>query len=107
MRIIQERLERENDVTVVQTAPTVTYEICMTDGKTRVIESPSELPDASKIAEIREPHVNVQMILPAEHVGAVMQLSMDRRGRQKRTIRYHLPPLGSAGPATRIASHRA
>ena len=85
MKIIQERLERENDVSVVQTAPTVTYEIVLTDGTVKTIESPSELPDGSMVDEVREPIVNVQMIIPADCVGTVMQLSMDRRGKQKKT----------------------
>lgn len=85
MRIIQERLERENDVAVVQTAPTVTYEIQFTDGTVQRIESPSELKDITKVAEIREPFVKVQMIVPADCVGTVMQLSMERRGKQTRT----------------------
>jgi len=85
MRIIQERLERESDVTVVQTAPTVTYEILLKDGKTRRIESPSELPDLSKVEEVREPLVIGQMIVPADCVGVVMQLSMERRGKHKKT----------------------
>ena len=85
MKIIQERLERESDVTVVQTAPTVTYEVLGTDGSTKRIESPSEVPDMAQVAEIREPIVNVQMIIPADCVGIVMQLSMDRRGKHKKT----------------------
>lgn len=85
MRIIQERLERENDVTVVQTAPTVTYEALLKDGTIRRIESPSELPDLSMVEEIREPIVNAQMIIPADSVGTVMQLSMERRGKHKKT----------------------
>lgn len=85
MKIIQERLERENDIAVVQTAPTVMYEVLLADGTTKHIESPSELPDMSKVEEIREPMVNVQMIIPADGVGVVMQLSMDRRGKHKKT----------------------
>jgi len=85
MRIIQERVEREGNVTVVQTAPTVTYEIKLKDGSVTRIESPSELPDMSNIEEIREPFVTAQMIIPAESVGTVMQLSRDRRGRHVKT----------------------
>ncbi len=85
MRIIQERLEREGNVTVVQTAPTVTYEIKLNDGTVQRIESPSELPDMSKIEEIREPFVTAQMIVPADAVGPVMQLSLERRGRPGKT----------------------
>ncbi len=85
MKIIQERLERENDISVVQTAPTVTYEILLKDGTSKRIESPSELPDMAGVEEIREPMVDVQMIIPAETVGTVMQLSMERRGKHKKT----------------------
>ena len=85
MRIIQERVEREGNVTVVQTAPTVTYEIKLKDGSVTRIESPSELPEMSNIEEIREPFVTAQMIIPAESVGTVMQLSRDRRGRHVKT----------------------
>ena len=85
MKIIQERLERESDVVVVQTAPTVTYEILLTDGTVKRIESPSELPEMAKVEEIREPIVNVSMIIPSDCVGTVMRLSMDRRGVQKKT----------------------
>jgi GTP-binding protein LepA len=100
MKIIQERLERENDVVVVQTAPTVTYEIELKTGEIRRIESPSELPDLTEVTEVREPIVDAHMIIPAQSVGVVMQLSMDRRGRHKKTeylsetrvmITYELP----------------
>ncbi|MCO6439262.1 MAG: elongation factor 4 [Phycisphaerae bacterium] len=85
MKIIQERLERESDVAVVQTAPTVTYEILMTDGEVIRIESPADLPEMTRVEEIREPHMRVQMIVPADCVGTVMQLSLERRGRQVKT----------------------
>jgi GTP-binding protein LepA len=85
MRIIQERLERESAVTVVQTAPTVTYEILLKDGEVRRIESPSELPDMSKVEEVREPMVHAQLIIPADCVGVVMQLSLERRGVHRKT----------------------
>jgi GTP-binding protein LepA len=85
MRIIQERLEREGDVSVVQTAPTVTYELLLKDGTIRQISSPSALPDSTKIEEIREPIVSAQMIIPADCVGTVMQLCLERRGVQKKS----------------------
>ena len=85
MKIIQERLERESNIDVLQTAPTVGFEIVLRGGKTKIIESPADLPGMDHIEEIREPFADVQMIVPAEHVGAVMQLSMERRGKQKRT----------------------
>jgi GTP-binding protein LepA len=80
MKIIQERLERESDVNVVQTAPTVTYEVQEKSGKTYHIESPSMLPDMSIVEEIREPMCRAQVIIPAECVGDVLKLSLDRRG---------------------------
>ena len=85
MKIIQERLEREGDVAVVQTAPTVTYEAVLKNGELIRIESPSELPDATKVEEIKEPIVKMQMIIPSDAVGTVMQLAMERRGFQKKT----------------------
>ncbi len=85
MEIIQERLEREAQVEVVQTAPTVTYEILMTDGSTKRIDAPSDLPDLSQVAEIREPFILMNMIVPSDSVGALMKLCEDRRGTYKKT----------------------
>jgi GTP-binding protein LepA len=79
MEIIQERLERENDVDVVQTAPTVSYEILMSDGTVKRIDSPSELPDRTKIEEIREPFVRLEIITTTDTIGGVMQLAESRR----------------------------
>ena len=64
MEIIQERLEREFDIEVVQTAPTVTYEVKMTDGAVKRIDAPSELPDLTHVEEIREPFIKMNLILP-------------------------------------------
>jgi GTP-binding protein LepA len=85
MEIIQERLEREFNIEVVQTAPTVTYEIAMTDGTTKRIDSPSELPNLTHVEEIREPYIKMDMIVPADSVGAIMKLGEDRRGIYKKT----------------------
>jgi GTP-binding protein LepA len=85
MKIIQERLERESDVNVVQTAPTVTFEVETNDGRVKQISSPSELPDMSNIVEIREPFMKTSLIVPADHVGSVIQLALDRRGVQVKT----------------------
>jgi GTP-binding protein LepA len=85
MEIIQERLEREFNIEVIQTAPTVTYEVAMTDGTTRKIDSPSELPEPTYIQEIREPFIHMQLILPQECVGAMMKLCEERRGIYKKT----------------------
>ncbi|MGH7179709.1 MAG: translation elongation factor 4, partial [Tepidisphaeraceae bacterium] len=85
MEIIQERLEREFNIEVVQTAPTVTYEIALTDGSVKRIDAPSELPEPTQITEIREPYIVLNLILPADSVGAMMKLCEDRRGIYKKT----------------------
>jgi len=85
MKIIQERIEREADIDVVQTAPTVTYEILKKSGEAIIIDSPSELPDMSMVDEIREPMIEANLILPAEHIGAIMKMADDRRGVYKKT----------------------
>ena len=85
MKIVQERLERESDVNVVQTAPTVTYEVELGDGSVEQIQSPSQMPDPSHIVEIREPFCRANIIVPAESVGALMSLAMERRGTQKKS----------------------
>src|SRR5438445_892435 len=85
MEIIQERLEREFSIEVVQTAPTVTYEIALTDGTAKRIDSPSALPDLSQVREIREPYIVINLIVPADSVGAIIQLCEDRRGVYKKT----------------------
>ena len=79
MEIIQERLERENDVDIVQTAPTVTYEVVMSDGEIRRIGSPSELPDRTHVAELREPFVRLEIITSTESIGGIMKLAEARR----------------------------
>lgn len=85
MKIIQERLERESDVDVVQTAPTVGFEVLLRGGKVITIESPADLPGMDKVEEIREPYVKAEIITPAKYIGNVMGLSEDRRGIYKRT----------------------
>jgi GTP-binding protein LepA len=85
MEIIQERLEREFDIEMVQTAPTVTYEIKLTGGELKRIDSPSELPDLTHVEEIREPYILLNLIVPGDSVGAMMKLCEDRRGIYKKT----------------------
>ena len=80
MEIVQERLERESGLDIVQTAPTVPYEVQMNDGETLVIHSPGELPDPTQWSEIREPVVAVHIIVPTESIGTIMKLCTDRRG---------------------------
>ena len=79
MEIIQERLERENNIEVVQTAPTVTYEVVETSGETYTIDSPSQLPEPTKIEELREPFVKLEIITPKDTIGNIMKLSEMRR----------------------------
>jgi GTP-binding protein LepA len=85
MKIIQERIEREADIDVVQTAPTVTFEVLKQDGEVIHIDSPSELPDLSVVQEIREPIIQANLIIPADAIGAIMQIAEDRRGLYKKT----------------------
>ena len=80
MEIVQERLEREGGVQIVQTAPTVTYQIELTDGSISQITNPADLPDPSKIREIREPIVGIEIITPSQSIGDLMKLCGDRRG---------------------------
>jgi GTP-binding protein LepA len=85
MEIVQERLEREFKIEVVQTAPTVPYEVVMPDDTVMTIDSASELPDPSKYKAIREPMIKANIIVPAKNIGDVTQLCIDRRGIYKKT----------------------
>ena len=85
MEIVQERLEREHNVEVVQTAPTVPYQVAATDGQVKEVDSAGELPEPNFIEEIREPVANVDLIVPAEAIGGIMKLAEKRRGVYKKT----------------------
>jgi len=85
MNIIQERLEREGEIDVVQTAPTVTYEVLKKSGEVIHIDSPSELPDLSTVQEIREPMIAASLIVPADSIGSIMKIAEDRRGKYLKT----------------------
>ena len=100
MEIVQERLEREYDLDLVFTAPSVEYEVTRTDGSEILIDSPVELPDPTTIAEIREPWIQIDVFTPAEFIGPVMDLVTTRRGEfkaqeyldQRRVLlSYHIP----------------
>jgi GTP-binding protein LepA len=82
MEIVQERLEREFDMDLITTAPTVIYEVVQRDGTVLLVDNPSKLPDLSKIEEIREPIVSVNLYMPQEYVGAVITLCTSKRGTQ-------------------------
>jgi GTP-binding protein LepA len=85
MDIVQERLEREYDVEVVQTAPTVPYQVLMKTGEVVEMDSAGELPDPSEFDEIREPIVRVDLIVPADCIGPIMALAEDRRATFRKT----------------------
>ena len=85
MEIIQQRLEKEADLDLVQTAPNVTYQILKTDGTVLEITNPQNVPDSGQIDEFRQPIVRTNFLVPVEHIGPVMQLSTDRRGTYLKT----------------------
>ncbi|GMU39577.1 MAG: elongation factor 4 [Chloroflexota bacterium] len=85
MEIVQERLEREFDLDLIATAPSVQYEITRTNGREEVIDSPADLPTSNEIAEIREPWVGVSITVPARFIGQIMRLVSERRGLFQRT----------------------
>ena len=88
MEIVQERLEREFDMDLITTAPTVVYEVELGDGEMLQVENPSKMPDASRIQQILEPIVTVNLYMPQEYVGAVITLCTQKRGVQ-RNMSYH------------------
>ena len=80
MEIVQERLEREFDMTVITTVPSVQFKATMTDGTETPINAPSEMPDPSRIKQVEEPYIKAQIISKAEFVGPIISLCMDKRG---------------------------
>ena len=83
MDIVRERLEREYDLALMATPPSVSYELTMTDGSEREVHNPSDMPDPANIAEIREPYVRASILARKEDIGAIMELCQDRRGEHK------------------------
>ena len=83
MDIVQERLEREYNMNLITTAPTVVYQVLKGDGELIEIENPSRLPDSSKIEEIREPIITASILVPQEYVGPVITLCTQKRGAQR------------------------
>ena len=88
MEIVQERLEREFDMDLITTAPTVVYEVILRDGTLIKVDNPSKMPDPSKIEEVREPIVTVNLYMPQEYVGSVITLCIGKRGVQM-DMSYH------------------
>jgi GTP-binding protein LepA len=97
MEIVQERLEREYDLTLIFTAPSVEYYVTRTDGREIVLDNPAELPSPNEIAEIREPWVDVSIVVPDRYVGAVMELTTTRRGAYKRMEYLDVAGASSSG----------
>jgi GTP-binding protein LepA len=99
MDIVQERLEREYQLSLVTSAPTVVYEILRTNGVVELIDNPAKLPPVNEIDEIREPIIIANILVPPEYVGAVLKLCNDKRGAQKKllylanqvSLQYELP----------------
>jgi GTP-binding protein LepA len=99
MEIVQERLEREYDIDLVTSAPTVVYQVALTDGSTVYVDNPSRLPSAATLLELREPIIVANILVPPEHVGGVLKLCQDKRGVQKKllqlgthmSLQYELP----------------
>lgn len=87
MDIVQERLEREYNMSLITTAPTVVYQVVTRDGLVQEIENPSRLPDVSKIAEIKEPIITASILVPSDYVGSIISLCTEKRGVQ-RNIQY-------------------
>ncbi|MFK7733447.1 MAG: translation elongation factor 4 [Pseudomonadales bacterium] len=83
MEIIQERLEREYDLDLITTAPTVVFEVVNNQGEVLSVDNPSKLPDSGSIAEMREPIVRANILVPQEHLGSVITLCVEKRGVQK------------------------
>jgi len=99
MDIVQERLEREYELDLVTSAPTVVYEVARTDGAVEFVDNPAKLPPTNELEEIREPIIVATILLPPDHVGAVLKLCNDKRGTQKKmqylgsqvSLQYELP----------------
>ena len=83
LEIIRERLEREFDIDLIATAPSVIYQVYLTDGTMKELHNPADMPEPQKIAKIEEPWIEATILVPDEYLGAVLKLCEDRRGRQK------------------------
>ena len=80
MEIIQERIEREFNIDIIATSPSVIYEVILSDGSSVMVDSPSKMPDPGKINKILEPFVKANIYVPSEYVGSIMELCQDKRG---------------------------
>ena len=80
MDIVRERLEREYDLELMATMPSVEFEITLTDGYVIPVHNPTDMPDPARIAEVREPYIRASILTPKEYIGQIMELCQDRRG---------------------------
>jgi len=99
MDIVQERLEREYDLELITSAPTVVYEVVKTDGSTLYVDNPAKLPPQNEIEDLREPIITANILVPPQHVGGVIKLCTEKRGRQTKmqylgsqvSLQYEMP----------------
>ncbi|MDA0734434.1 MAG: translation elongation factor 4 [Chloroflexi bacterium] len=84
LEIVQERLEREYDLDLIVTAPSVAYQVILTNGETILVDNPSKLPSPNEVQQIQEPMLNLTIVAPSRHVGAIMELMHSRRSEYKR-----------------------
>ena len=100
MEIVQERLEREFDQSIIVTTPNVVYRVTTTDGKENMVDNPSNLPDPGRIAKLEEPYIDAHILTPPEYIGNIMKLCAEKRGELKNQqyidptradLHYHLP----------------
>ncbi|AVK60481.1 elongation factor 4 [Lactobacillus sp. CBA3605] len=100
MDVVQERLEREFNLELITTAPSVTYHVKLTDGTEKAVENPADMPEASALKEIQEPYVKAQIMVPNDYIGAVMELAQRKRGEfdtmayldnNRVNVVYHIP----------------
>ena len=126
MDIVRERLEREYDLELMATMPSVEFEITLTDGEVLTVHNPTDMPDPARIAETREPYIRASILTPKEYIGQIMELCQERRGEhagmhylsaERVQIQYDLPLVGDrarllrpaevAHPRVRLAGLRA
>ena len=101
MEIVKERLEREYDLQLITTAPSVIYQVIKTDGEVMMVDNPTNLPDSSQVEAIEEPYVEASIIVPSDYVGSVMELCQEKRGQfdnmeyvaQNRVVMTYTLPL--------------
>ncbi len=100
MEIVQERLQREYELSIINTVPTVEYHINTTDGEQLLVDNPSLMPDVSRIESVEEPFVKASIVTPSEYIGNLMKLCLDRRGvyrnteyidAQRASLHYEIP----------------